>query len=230
IHAVIVLHNGRRRLGGRGWKHHMEYIRGTNVLRVLSRHATGLKVERRLAAISDWLCTAFRCEQEAEVGWERGLGELVPKAGVRATDKWPDEFDPPPLGGATRAWVVARVPDLADRAAITDLYARSVLVIAQHHDRSGALAVADGNDALVAHALDVCGERGAARDFFEWAVKSGRTDPQLAWALERHLHLSDSPTLRTRLEELKAPPALEPPPQPEPGTGGTLWAAWQDAL
>src|SRR4029077_8943644 len=103
IHAVIVLHNGRRRLGGRGWKHHMEYIRGTNVLRVLSRHATGLKVERRLAAISDCLCTAFRCEQEAEVGWERGIGELVPKAGLRATVEWPDEFDPPPLGGATRA-------------------------------------------------------------------------------------------------------------------------------
>src|SRR5207245_9505922 len=108
--------------------------------------------------------SAFRCEQEAEVGWERGIGDLMPKAGVRAGDKWPDEFDPPPLGGATRAWVVARVPDLGDRAAITDLYARSILVIAQHHDRSGALAAGKGEDALVAHALDVCGERGAARE------------------------------------------------------------------
>ena len=230
IHAVIVLHNGKRRLGGRGWKHHLEYVRGTNVLRVLSRHASGLKVERRLAAVGDCLCSAFRCEQEAEVGWERGIGDLMPKAGVRAGDKWPDEFDPPPLGGATRAWVVARVPDLGDRAAITDLYARSILVIAQHHDRSGALAAGKGEDALVAHALDVCGERGAARDFFEWAVASGRADPRLAWGLERHLHWSHSPSLRTRLEELKAKTSLEQPPQPAPGTSATLWTAWQDAL
>ena len=158
------------------------------------------------------------------------MGELVPKAGVRAGDKWPDEFDPPPLGGATRAWVVGRVPDLGDRAAITDLYARSILVIAQHHDRSGALTTEEGDDALVAHALDVCGERGAARDFFEWAVASGRAGPLLAWTLERHLSWSHSPSLHGRLEELKAMAGLEPPSRPEPGTSATLWAAWQDAL
>jgi len=229
IHAAIVLHNGKRRLGGRGWKHHLEYVRGTNVLRVLSRHATGLKVERRLAAVGAGLCSAFRCDQEAEVGWERGVGDVMPKAGLRTTETWPDEFDPPPLGGATRAWVVARVPDLADRAAIADLYARSVLVIAQHHDISGALDAGDGADSLIAHALDVCGERGAARDFFEWALKSGRRDTKLAWALERHLRWSHSPSLQARVEELKAMAGLEPPPQPEPGTGATLWAAWQDA-
>ena len=229
IHAVIALHNGKRRLGGRGWKHHLEYVRGTNVLRVLSRHATGLKVERRLAALGDCLRSAFRCEQEAEVGWERGFGDVLPKPGLRTLETWPDEFDPPPLGGATRAWVVARVPDLADRAAITDLYARSLLVIAQHHDRSGALAAGAADDALLAHALDVCGERGAARDFFEWALRNGRDDPRLAWALERHLRWSHSPSLRARLDELKAKAALEPPPQPEPGTSATLWAAWQDA-
>ncbi|TMD90386.1 MAG: hypothetical protein E6I73_07920 [Chloroflexi bacterium] len=230
VHAVIVLRNGKRRLGGRGWKHHLEYIRGTNVLRVLSRHATGLKVERRLAAIDDCLCSAFRCGEEAEVAWERGLGEIVPEAGLRITERWPDDFDLPPLGGATRAWVVARVPDLSDRATITGLYARSILVIAQHHDRSGAFAGADGDGTLVAHALDVCGERGAARDFFEWATRGGRTDPQLAWALERHLYWSHSPSLHARLEELKATVGVESPPQPEPSTSATLWAAWQDAV
>src|SRR3989442_5367420 len=33
IHVVVAAPSGRRRLGGRGWKHHLEYVRGTNVLR-----------------------------------------------------------------------------------------------------------------------------------------------------------------------------------------------------
>src|SRR5207245_8826032 len=107
-HAVIGSQDGKRGPGGGGWKHHLEYVRGTNVLRVLSRHASGLKVERRLAAVGDCLCSAFRCEQEAEVGWERGIGDLMPKAGVRAGDKWPDEFDPPPLGAPTQTRGAAR--------------------------------------------------------------------------------------------------------------------------
>ena len=33
IHLVVAAPPGRRRLGGRGWKHNLEHVRGTNVLR-----------------------------------------------------------------------------------------------------------------------------------------------------------------------------------------------------
>jgi cyclomaltodextrinase len=202
VHAVLEQGAGRRRrIGGRGWKHRREYVRGTNVLRVLSRHSTGIKVERRLAAIGESLLVAFRCEGDCKVGWETELGDVLPHAGVRSEGAWPPGFDPPPSAGATRASIVARVPDLADRAAIADLYARSVLVIAQHHDRSGAFAAGDHEDALLAHALDVCGERGAALAFFEWAAE----------------HRSNG-----AVEAPSSPPTT--------GTGAALWAAWQDAV
>src|SRR6266851_1530316 len=163
-HAVLeVGAERRRRIGGRGWKHRREYVRGTNVLRVMSRHSTGIKVERRLAAIAD-------------------------------------------------------------------LYARSVLVIAQHHDRSGSFAADGGEDVLVAHALDACGERGAARAFFEWALEHDRGDPQFAWGLEQHLRRSHSPELATRLAELQANGGVEPPSSPAAGTSAALWAAWQDTI
>jgi glycosidase len=201
-HAVLEVGAGRmRRIGGRGWKHRREYVRGTNVLRVMSRHSTGIKVERRLAAIGESLLLAFRSEGDATVGWESGLGEVLPQAGIRFDGAWPEGFDPPPLAGATRASVVARVPDLTDRAAIADLYARSVLVIAQHHDRSGSFAAAGGEDVLLAHALDICGERGAAQAFFDWAAEHGRPDPH----------------------------AVEPPSSAATGTSAALWSAWQDA-
>ncbi|OLD46284.1 MAG: hypothetical protein AUI48_09425 [Chloroflexi bacterium 13_1_40CM_2_68_14] len=179
VHAVLALPAGRRRLSGRGWKHHLEYLRGTDVLRVLSRHSSGIRVERRLAAIGETLQSAFRFDGEAEVGWEHGLGEVMPQAGLSFSEAWPEGFDEPPLRGATRAAVVARVPHLTDRTAVTDLYARSVLVIAQHQDRSGAFVTGAGDDVLLAHALDACGERGAARAFFEWAAANGRIDRQL---------------------------------------------------
>jgi len=202
-HAVLELGAGRtRRIGGRGWNHRREYVRGTNVLRVMSRHSTGIKVERRLAAIGESLLLAYRSEGDAAVGWERGLGEVLPETGVRFDGAWPEGFDPPPLAGATRASVVARVPDLTDRAAIADLYARSVLVIAQHHDRSGSFAADGDEDVLLAHALDVCGERGAAQAFFDWAVEHGRADPH----------------------------AVEPPSSAATGTSTALWSAWQDAV
>src|SRR5258708_33243420 len=181
VHGVLELGAGRRRrTGGRGWKHRREYVRGTNVLRVMSRHSTGIKVERRLAAIGESLLVAFRCEGDCKVGWESGLANVLPEAGLRFDGAWPAGFDPPPLAGATRASVVARVPGLTDRAAITELYARSVLVIAQHHDRSGSFAASDTEDVLLAHALDACGEPGAARAFFEWAAQhraSGAGEP-----------------------------------------------------
>jgi hypothetical protein len=230
-HALLELVAGRRRrIGGRGWKHRREYVRGTNVLRVMSRHSTGTRVERRLAAIGESLLLAFRSEGDSIVGWEQGLGEVLPQAGIRFDGAWPEGFDPPPLAGATRASVVARVPDLTDRAAIADLYARSVLVIAQHHDRSGAFATGIGEDVLVAHALDACGERGAARAFFESALEHDRGDPQFAWGLEQHLRRSHSRELRTRLAELQANGGVEPPPQPSNDTSAALWAAWQDAI
>jgi cyclomaltodextrinase len=231
VHATIELGSGRkRRIGGRGWKHRREYVRGTNVLRVLSRHAGGIKVERRIAAIDDTLALAFRFEGEADVSWEHGLEPALPRAGVRHDGAWPPGFDPPPLGGAIRAAVVARVPHLSDRAAITGLYARSVLAIAQHQDRSGAFAASPVDSPIVAHALDVCGERGAARAFFEWAVGTQHVDPQVAWAMDRHLRWSHSAPLRDRLAEIQADGGMQPPSPPGPGTAATLWGAWQDAV
>ncbi len=168
----------------------------------MSRHSTGIKVERRLAAIGESLVLAYRCDGDFIVGWEQGLGEVLPQAGIRFEGAWPEGFDPPPLAGATRASVVARVPGLTDRAAIADLYARSVLVIAQHHDRSGSFASDEGEDVLLAHALDICGERGAAQAFFDWAVEQGRADPHV----------------------------VEPQSSAATGTNAALWAAWQDAV
>ncbi len=200
------------------------------MLRVLSRHASGIKVERRIAAIDEALALAFRFDGDADVSWEHGLEPAMPRAGVRYDAAWPPGFDPPPLAGATRASVVGRVPHLSDRAAITGLYARSVLVIAQHHDRSGAFAASPADGALIAHALDVCGERGAARAFFEWALGNERIDPQVAWALDRHLRWSQSASLRLRLDKIQADGGIEPPSPPGPGTAATLWGAWQDAV
>jgi cyclomaltodextrinase len=231
IHAVVELSDGRRRrIGGRGWKHRREYVRGTNVLRLVSRHATGTTIERRLAPIDETLQMAFGIQAGGDVAWEREVGEVLPQAGLRFEDAWPEGFDPPPLAGAARAAVVARVPDLPERAMITSLYARSVLVIAQHHDRSGALTAGPDEDVLIAHALDVCGERGAARAFFEWASGNGRGDSHFAWALERHLRWSYSPFLGARLGEMQSVGGSEPPPAPAGGAAGVLWGAWQDAL
>ena len=231
VHAVLDLGGGRhRRIGGRGWKHHREYVRGTNVLRVMSRHASGIKLERRLAALGEELHLAFRFDDDGHLHWDRGLDGLLPPTAMRCDGAWPDHFDPPPLGGATRAAVVARVPDLAERATVSGLYARSVLVIAQHHDRSGAFVAGPGIDILLAHALDVCGERGAARAFFEWAAAGGRADQHLAWALERHLRWSRSPALAARLGELQATMGSDPPAPPATGIAAALWSAWQEAL
>ena len=169
IHGVVEPAAGPRSLSGKSWKHKLDYVRGTNVLRVRSSHSNGTTVERRLAAIGDSLRSAFRAEDGTAVAWDQGLDGFLPDRGVRFDGAWPEEFDPPPLGGATRAAVVARVPDLADRAAVTDLYARSILVLAQHQDRSGAFVAKPGEDVVLAHALDACGERGAALAFFEWA-------------------------------------------------------------
>ncbi len=55
IHGVVELADGPRSLSGRAWKHKLEYVRGTNVLRVRSSHSHGTTVERRLAAIGESL-------------------------------------------------------------------------------------------------------------------------------------------------------------------------------
>jgi len=229
IQAVLAPRGGRRRrLGGRAWTHRLEFVRGTNVLRVISIHSDGTEVERRLAAIGDALCTAYRSTGEEDLSWERELPDFLPAAALNSAQGWPVEFDPPPLGGATRAIVIARIPDLEDRSAASALYSRSVLVIAQHHDRTGAFAAGPQDDVLIAHALDVCGERGAARAFFEWALSAGRDDSSLAWVLERHLRWSRSQTLQERLTTSSV--ERVPPDAPSSGAGAALWRAWQHAL
>ncbi len=229
LHALLQVGDGMPLpIYGHDWNHHCDYLSGTNVLRVISEHASGIKLERRLAAIGERLLVAFRCDGDAAVRWERGIEGVVPEAAMRFDGEWPVGFDVPALAGATRAAVVSRIPDLPDTAA--DLYARSVLVIAQHHDRSGAFAAATADAVLAAHALDVCGERGAARAFFEWAVENAQPSGLLAWALERHLHWSKSPALRSRLEELKAESGTEPPLASADGPSAALWFAWQSAV
>jgi glycosidase len=228
--ATITGPGESRHLSGTGWTHHLEYLRGTNVLRVRSQHAHGIEVERRLAAIGESVESAFKADHDIAVGWERGIEKFLPKPGTRVDGAWPEEFAPPPLAGATRASMVARVPGLSDRAAVMDLYARSVLVIAQHHDRSGAFAAGPGEDVLLAHALDVCGERGATRAFLEWALDHKGDDPHVAWVLEHHLRTSRNPELRARLADLQAKAGLEQPLEPVEGAAAALWGAWQEAI
>src|SRR5437588_7892879 len=159
----------------------LAYVRGSNVVRVIAGES-----ETRVAAIG----------AEIEVA-ARG-------------DGWPLEFDPPPLGGATRAAIGERIAELGDRGAIADVYARSVLVIAQHQTRAGGFIAPHGQDVLLAHALDVCGERGAAEAFFEWALTNRRIDGRLMWGLEQHLRLAYGSELRGRFESLGERPARQP--------------------
>src|ERR1700680_589408 len=94
MHSVVELSDGRRRrIGGCGWKHRREYVRGTNVLRFVSRHATGATIERRLAPIGEALQMGFRIEGGGDVGWERELGDVLPQAGQRFDGSWPEGFD-----------------------------------------------------------------------------------------------------------------------------------------
>src|SRR5438105_3546633 len=139
----------------------LAYVRGSNVVRVISGES-----ETRVAAIGD----------EIEVA-ARG-------------DGWPLEFDPPPLGGATRAAIVERIAELGDRGAIADVYARSVLVIAQHQTRVGRFLSPDGQDVQRAHALDVCGERGAVEAFFELALTNRRIGGRLMGLLGQDWRLA----------------------------------------
>src|SRR5260221_10986947 len=56
VHATIELGSGRkRRLGGRGWEHPPGDVRGTKVLRGLSRHPTRIQGERGLSALHETL-------------------------------------------------------------------------------------------------------------------------------------------------------------------------------
>ncbi len=127
----------------------------------------------------------------------------------------PVDFNPPPIGGATRAAVVERIPDLAHRDAVTELYARSVLVLALHQEISGAFIADNGDDVLIAYALDVCGERCASEAFYEWALTHRDLDGLLMWGLEQHLRFVYRTPLRQRYERLKDGPgpelAAEPP-------------------
>jgi glycosidase len=134
------------------------------------------------------------------------------------------DFDLPPLAGATRAAIVERIPDVPDRKAVSDVYARSVLVIALHQEVSGAFVASRGDDVLLAHALDACGERGAAEAFFEWGLTHRPIDGRLMWGLAEHVRLVHGSNVRERFERLRDGPgpelASEPPEIPsDPG----LW-------
>jgi glycosidase/tetratricopeptide (TPR) repeat protein len=107
---------------------------------------------------------------------------------LKTADGWPIELALPPLSGAARSADVARVADIKQvQPAARELYARSVLTIAQMTDRSGALLAGPPIDAayqrsggygfcwprdgaFIANALDTVGERGASRAYFEWAL------------------------------------------------------------
>lgn len=141
------------------------------------------------------------------------VGELRYAAVGDEIVEWKDE-DPPPLGGATRAAIVEEVPDLPDRAHVRELYARSVLVLAQHQDISGAFIADRGDDVLIAHALDVCGERGAGEAFFVWALAHRQLDGLLMWGLEQHLKLVYRSALREPFARLKEGPGPELAPEP----------------
>ena len=139
------------------------------------------------------------------------------------------DLDTPPLAGATRATAVDRISGLPNREAVADVYARSVLVIALHHEVSGAFLAAPDDDVMLAHALDLCGERGAAEAFFLWAVANRRIDGLLMWGLEEHVRRVYRTLLVEPYERLKDGPgpevAAQPPDLP------TDPAAWiQEAL
>jgi len=119
------------------------------------------------------------------------------------------DFDLPPLGGATRAAVVERIPNLPDRDAVQAVYARSVLVIAQHQLPTGEFIARPEDDVLMANALDVCGERGAAEAFFAWALSHRRLDGLLMWGLEQHLRYNHESGVRERYLHLKDGPEPE---------------------
>jgi len=115
----------------------------------------------------------------------------------------------PPLGGATRAAIVARIPNLRDRDAVTELYARSVLVIALHQELSGAFLASPPDDVLLAYALDVCGERGASEAFYAWAITNRDLDGTLMWGLQRHVALVHRSALEEEYQRLKDGPGPE---------------------
>jgi glycosidase len=163
----------------------LSYVRGTNVLRVVSPEG-----EARVAAIS---------------------GEVEVALHGEGFDIWPLDFDPPPLGGATRAGLVD--------SSVSDLYARSVLVLALHQERSGAFIAPAGDDVVIAYALDVIGERGAAEAFYDWALTHRPIDGALMWGLEQHLRLAYGSELRERFERLRYGPGPELASEPPRITG-----------
>ena len=100
---------------------------------------------------------------------------------------------------------------------MTDLYARSVLVLALHQEVSGAFLAEPGDDVVIAHAMDVCGERGAAEAFFAWALAHRAVDGLLAWGLQKHLRFAYGSPLRDRLP---AHLAATPPELPQATAAG----------
>ena len=65
--AVIKTPEGERHMSGKGWTHHLDYLRGTNVLRIRSNQTSGIDVERRLVAVGEGIQSAFKAGPEVEV-------------------------------------------------------------------------------------------------------------------------------------------------------------------
>ena len=167
---------------------------------------------RLFAPVGDGRSLAYAFGED--VAYVRGTNVVRVGDGVVGGD-----LDTPPLAGATRAAIVDRIPNLNDRGAVSDLYARSVLVIALHQELSGAFLASPPDDVLLAYALDVCGERGASEAFYAWAITHHDLDGTLMWGLERHVALVHRSALEEEYERLKDGPgpelAAEPPDLPK---------------
>lgn len=136
-------------------------------------------------------------------------GTNVLRSGQSADD------DPPPLAGATRAVIVEQIPDLENKEAVMDVYARSVLVLALHQEVSGSFIAEGGDDVVIAHALDACGERGASEAFFAWGLSHRAVDGLFVWGLKEHLRVAYGSPLRERSEKVAVAPV--PPLLPRAG-------------
>jgi len=191
----------------------------------VKRRARAGRTARQIAPVGNGRVIAYFFARENEtLSYVRGTNVLrIGEGRYAAVD---DEirrgdFDLPPLGGATRAAIVEDIPNLSDLDAVQATYARSVLVIAQHQMPTGEFIAIDqeGEDVLMANALDVCGERGAAEAFFEWALSHRGLDGLLMWGLEQHLRFAHGSKLRERYERLKGGPgpelAVTPPALPK---------------
>src|SRR5258708_35882315 len=92
IHGVVESATGNRSLSGKSWKHKLDYLRGTNVLRVISIHSTAGTVERRVAAVEESLRFSYRSAGNVTVGWDSVSRGVLAQPGLHAAAAWPDDW------------------------------------------------------------------------------------------------------------------------------------------